>query len=328
VETPFRQGHAGPASRRLFAGAGAVMAAGAAAGVVLVVGDGLPQRLGPDVLRLAAGATDKSQRGMACSNRAPEQVRRGDVCRIGAPGARDPSFLVWGDSHGVMLFHVIDRTASSFGRQGLFVSRAGCPALLGVSQARRPAYEKPCLEFGRAVEDLLAATPSVDIVIIASRWAIYAVGERYGTEKGPIVHIKDAESSTLSLEENEQVFRRGLSRTLDRLHDLGKRVAIVAQTPEAPSHVPSTLARARWLHRPVQVTPTVEQYAQRQDPMIRAFREAATHEGVFVLYPHEYLCSGDGCQVAVAGRSLYYDSNHLTVFGSTFLGPMFRPILD
>jgi hypothetical protein len=227
-----------------------------------------------------------------------------------------------------MLFHVIDRTASSFGRQGLFVSRAGCPSLLGVSQARRPAYEKPCLEFGQAVEDLLAATPSVDFVIIASRWAIYAVGERYGTEKGPIVYIKDAESATFSLEENERVFRRGLDRTLDRLHDLGKRVAIVAQAPEVRWHVPSALARARWLHRPLEGTPTVEQYAQRQDLMIQAFREAATHAGVFVLYPHEYLCSGEGCQVAAAGRSLYYDSNHLSVFGSTFLGPMFRPILD
>jgi peptidoglycan/LPS O-acetylase OafA/YrhL len=325
VEGPFRGRGSNLTRRRLFAGGALVMAVTGALGAALYMGKGLPGRIRADVQQLAAASTDRSKRALECSRGAADIAGR-EPCSVGSSDAHQPSFLVWGDSHALSLFDVVDRTAADAGQRGLFVASTGCPPLFEVGQAQRPEYDAPCLAVGRAVDGILASRPSVETVVLVSRWAIYARGERYGAESGPLVYIKDQKSTVASLGENRLVFERGLQRTIDRVRARGKRVVIVAQVPEVGLDVPSTLARARMFGASLDLEPTLADYTRRQDFVLRSFREAERQDGVDVLYPHEYLCPGGRCRVTDAGGALYFDSNHLSVHGASLLAAMLEPI--
>jgi hypothetical protein len=165
-------------------------------------------------------------------------------------------------------------------------------------------------------------------VLLISRWAIYAIGERYGREKGSLVFIGTPQSRRYSLGANQQVFEDGLMRTIERLQVLGKRPVIVAQVPEIGWEVPSVLARAAMFRTPLEIEPTREDYLARQRFIHRAFEAARARYGVEVVYPHEILCPQAVCEVTRAGRALYYDTNHLTLFGNGFLTGLFRAVLE
>ncbi|HEY0874693.1 MAG TPA: acyltransferase family protein [Vicinamibacterales bacterium] len=324
VEAPFRTRTLIATRKPVFAAGAALMAVAAGLGTGVVLGDGFPRRLPSDVERFIAGARDRPSRAAECNHRSAADVQQGNVCRLGAGDAGTPSFAVWGDSHAESYLTVLDEVAGEAGRSGLLLTRAGCPSLLDVSQARRPAYEEPCTDFGRAVVELLAAQPAIETVILSSRWTIYAIGERYGNEKGDPVYIRDSRTNRYSLAENRRVFEDGLQRTIAELRAMNKTVVIVAQVPEVGWFVPTALARVRMHDAPLNIAPTLQQYLDRQAFINAAFERAAREPGVRVLYPHEHLCVRGSCLVTVNGKSLYYDSNHLSVYGTRFLKEMFR----
>jgi peptidoglycan/LPS O-acetylase OafA/YrhL len=327
IETPFR-GRAPLLNRRsAFGAAGSVMAGASALGGLLIVAHGLPGRLPPEVASLAGGAADKAPDRERCNDRSAGQVERRELCTLGRSGQASPSFVVWGDSHGEALFPALEDAAAAAGRSGWLVTKAGCPSLFDVGQ-QRPGFSQACIDFGRAVDDLLRATPSIETVLLISRWAIYAIGERYGREKGSLVFIGTPQSRRYSLGANQQVFEDGLMRTIERLQALGKRPVIVAQVPEIGWEVPSVLARAAMFRTPLEIEPTREDYLARQRFIHRAFEAARARYGVEVVYPHEILCPQAVCEVTRAGRALYYDTNHLTLFGNGFLTGLFRAVLE
>jgi hypothetical protein len=44
--------------------------------------------------------------------------------------------------------------------------------------------------------------------------------------------------------------------------------------------------------------------------------------GIDVIYPHLALCDAEHCRIEDGGRPLYYDDDHLSVFGAQRLAPL------
>jgi hypothetical protein len=44
-----------------------------------------------------------------------------------------------------------------------------------------------------------------------------------------------------------------------------------------------------------------------------------------VIYPHAALCDEVACEVERAGRALYSDDNHLSLFGAASIKDVFAP---
>jgi peptidoglycan/LPS O-acetylase OafA/YrhL len=314
VEQPFRGRRVLAGRPLLFAASALALGSAAAFGFAAHLGGGWPGRLDTSVVALAAGADDRTPDPWRCGYRSAEDVREGRLCRIGAPDA-EPSFLVWGDSHADALFETIEAVAAERGVAGLFATRPGCPALLDVVQART-GYRTPCRRFGEATLALIESRPDLERVLLISRWAIYAHGERYGVEPGELVRIVDSQSRRPSKAENLAVFARGMRRTLGALAALERRVAVLAQVPEVGWPVPIALARAEMFEQRLEIEPTLDDYLARQAFFFALLDELAATLSVHVLRPHEVLCEGGACRVRQGNRSLYYDSNHLSRFGS------------
>ena len=317
VERPFRGRNPVLTRPRLFAAAGVVMLSAIVTGLSLHLFDGLPSRLPPDVARLAEGVRDRNRNRGKCLKPEIEAVRSGDLCRIGAVGQAPPTFILWGDSHAEAIQTAVGSAAARAGRMGMFVGAPGCPPLLGVEiEGREAESTRQCRAFNDAVLDFVRQRP-IDTVIMAAHWAWYATGERYGREGERQVQLGEDEAEPGSDGSNEEVFRHGLERTAAALRAAGKKVVIVAPVPEISASVPTTLALAAWFGRDIDIRPTRDAFEQRNDIPLSAMVDLGHRSLATIIYPHAGLCDDTACEVERAGRALYSDDNHLSLYGAT-----------
>jgi hypothetical protein len=317
VERPFRGRNPVLTRPRLFAAAGVVMLSAIVTGLGLHVSDGLPSRLPPEVAHLAEGVRDRNRNRGKCLEPETEAVRSGDLCQIGAVGQVPPTFILWGDSHAEAIQTAVGSAAARAGRMGMFVGAPGCPPLLGVEiEGREAESTRQCRALNDAVLDFVRQRP-IDTVIMAAHWAWYATGERYGREGEHQVQLEDDAVEPGSDDgSNEEVFRRGLERTAAALRAAGKKVVIVAPIPEISASVPTTLALATWFGRDIDIRPTRDAFEQRNDIPLSAMVDLGHRSLATIIYPHAGLCDDTACEVERAGRALYSDDNHLSLYGA------------
>ena len=173
VERPFRRRVVFARRGPLFAAAAAAMLASGVFGAAVVLAHGLPQRLPPTAVALAAGAEDHNPYRDRCFAMTTQDLQAGRACRIGAQDGRAPTLAVWGDSHADALMSAFDDLARRDGVAALDITHASCPPLLGVEVHEHE--DNLCPPLNAAA---LALIERYDIhkVVLAGRWAGYAEG--------------------------------------------------------------------------------------------------------------------------------------------------------
>ncbi|MEP1469793.1 MAG: acyltransferase family protein [Halieaceae bacterium] len=320
VETPFRKGNLLRKPGQLLKASGLASLGIIVLGAVLVVTDGLPGRY--EAFFPESFDTDH-QRWDDCKKVASRIESGKGLCDLGAPNVA-PSFLLWGDSHAESFASGVDLSASQAGVAGSFATESACAPLLNIE---RPGRRK-CEIFNAAVLDYVAARPELKTVILVSRWALVSRGTRYKEESGDPVVLLDTLADQPSTESNEELFERGLRRTVTALQGLGKHVVIVEMVPEVGYEVPSAYLIAELTGRKVDtlVAPTSLEYRQRNDAASKLFAELGRDAGVDVIRPSLTLCDEELCAVVARGVPLYRDSNHLSTFGARYLAPLLDPV--
>lgn len=333
IESPFRAAGKRSTGRRVVTVGLVVMVAGVACGAMLKSGDGLPDRFSDEVRR-TLDARDDTYSAADCRPQASESPPGLGLCALGADGdLAQASFAVWGDSHAEALLPAVAEAARKAGVSGIAFVRGGCPALLGVDQAR-DGY-RDCDEKAEAFMAFLKQNPQLKQVIVASRWALYAMGVRFLSEPGTTVFITDSETLRPSIEANRPVFERGLVRTIDRLAGMGRDVAFVSQVPEAEYRIPLAMARAQHLHRDVSFAPSLASYRTRQAVVDDLFARHLTPlaEGaspaarISIVRPENMLCDAGICAVTAGGLPIYRDSTHLTRTQALAMSGLFEPLM-
>ncbi|QPF76338.1 acyltransferase [Roseateles sp. DAIF2] len=322
VERPFRRGGGARQRRQVLIAGAAAMGVGICCGALLVLGKGLPGRFDPEIGRILAVADDAP---LLSSCQEPQGHPGLRLCSAGAAEPAHASFVVWGDSHAEALLPAIDASARAAGAAGLVFVRGGCPPLLGVRQTLEGFRD--CARGADAFIRYLADHPELKRVILVSRWAVYATGERFRREPGHELPITDDQATTSSLQANLQVFERGLARSLDQLAALKREVVLVTQVPEAEYRIPAAMARARHLGRQPELAPLRDDYRERQAPVEQAFeRQRDRHRDLVFIRPEQVLCVQERCTISVDGLPIYRDSNHLSASRARALAPLFDPL--
>ncbi len=322
VELPFRK--AGPPSRTplVLRNSAGVLAAIACTGLLIAAKQGLPTST------VASSATASSadpewERWGRCE-KALDHVRNvADLCDIGA--SQGPvTFLLWGDSHARALASGVQRSAASHGMRGKITTRLACPPLASIERPSRTS----CNDFNNEVLQMLARSPDIHTVILAARWALSTTGKQYKAEAGPPVRLVDLASPHPAGASNVALFDLGLTRTIDRLHRLGKQVVLVDPVPEVGYDVPSAFFAARLTGRDVNriIAPTAAEYATRTRDVASIFSRELRSGAVEIVDPARYLCTRRTCLVVDADQPLYRDDDHLSTFGSRRVAPAFDSI--
>ncbi|MZG57842.1 hypothetical protein E5A76_15520 [Photobacterium sp. CAIM 1937] len=102
-------------------------------------------------------------------------------------------------------------------------------------------------------------------------------------------------------------------------------VYITTPTPEMPFNIPKEMAKKEMLNnRPYEYDLDVKKYNTR-NAFIRGLMDKVHQKcGVTILNVGPYFCNSEKCISSINGDSLYYDDNHLSVFGSRLLSPLFK----
>ncbi len=322
VERPFR-------TRRLLTRRPALFGACAVAGLAVCVcggavalAQGFPGRLAPAAAQLASGADDHNPYRDHCFALTAQDLDAGRFCRIGAPAGR-PTLMVWGDSHADAVMSAFDAAARAHGIAGVEATHGSCPPLLGVEVHEREDNLCPPL-----ADAALALIERYDIrkVVLAGRWAGYAEGRLYQAGAPPVVLRQVGAPVRAIRGDNHALFAAALERTLARLRGEGRRVYVLLPAPEVGRPVPDTLARAVVFHRAVDLAPTRRAYDARQRFVRATLDRLAARFGVVEIDPAALLCGPARCRLTLDGRTLYYDTDHLSVHGAQFISPLLAPV--
>jgi peptidoglycan/LPS O-acetylase OafA/YrhL len=299
-----------PTRAALCAGLG-VLASVAIAGWIVKRNHGMPERIDPEILVIAAGASSFDPRRTEFTAASNRWIAPADMRIFGAPVA--PSVAVWGDSHAGALAPGLATLAGSRGQALRLFAYAGALPLLGVdilqddvvTSARK--WNDQCLT-------AILGDPGLRTVVLVARWS-----EVGGSRKW----LADASPDAIAGASQMDIIATGLRRTVDALKSGGRRVLISLPLPEMPVAVPRTAALLAMAGRdPGSIRLSVVDYDRRHGEFIRIIGDL-TGTGVVVLDPAAWLRRGDAYLALHEGRCLYYDDDHLSLEGAALVAPAF-----
>lgn len=323
VEQPFRRKNA-VARGPLFAMAGVAMTVVCVFAGVVLHAKGFPDRFDAKIAKIVAQEAPRDAIKDHCFGIQPKDVSVRHLCGIGAE-KKMATFLLWGDSHAEAIEPAIVEIAKRHGRRGLFAGSPSCLPLVGVDR-----YDVPqCRAFNDAVLQMLLRHKEITTVILMGRWGKAAQGTAYGIEGHGFVAIGDDEARAQKPADNAAIFARGVERTVAALRADGRQVILVGPVPEIGFTVPQVLAKLTQEHREKTViAPPAEKFFAREAEVLPLFEAMAQKDGVYTVFPHDFLCQSGRCAVRNNGIPLYRDEHHLSEYGAMKLEPLLAKVIE
>ncbi len=312
VERPLRRKPPEGFGRKpVFALSLAGIAAMVVAGGTFWAMDGAPHRMPESARKLADARLDLRPGSLACFQKLPAD----GLCEIGAPAA-DASpmdFLIWGDSHAVVMLAGLDATAKAAGKRGLVAGKTACPPVWDVREL--PGLPA-CARLNASIHTLLAERSDLPLVILAARWPLWVEGRGFRGEWNGRVRLEwvGAAEAHPAGGDNAAILNAGLERTIAAIRATGREVVLVGSVPEVGWHVPNELARRAMLGLPDPPGITrkdVQQRSARTEAILQT--HAAAQDGVRYIPLTPAFCASDTCSIRdTAGVPLYIDDDHIT----------------
>jgi peptidoglycan/LPS O-acetylase OafA/YrhL len=319
IERPIRFGSKAPAVAFV---AAALLAIGGCAGWTAFKLGGAPLRAANragNFARDAAVPGSSYTSDGSCQGVGLEQIRNEVCLSVG----RHPEALVVGDSHAIALNAA--PFLGEFPLRTLMISANSClPFLDYVTHGPNERKEdKICTEVAWQILGAARSHPEIQNVVISTRGPIYFSGSAFGVEtqdpgrnNWQIESLEKNDATTT----NQERFLRGFSQTISRLEGYGRTVTFVIDIPELGIDPQTCIPGRPLTFTPPVVSPCrvsrtlVDQRQFEYRSIVRALMQE--HPKMKVFDPLPLFCDETWCRGKDDGHLLYYDTNHLTVYGS------------
>lgn len=332
VEKPFRVSDSKDQAARNAHWAFALLPLIAAASLAIVLFQGIPQRLSPELAQAVDVAKDETRHPKACLSVDTNWVDPARPCRLGSPSAA-PSVLLWGDSHSMVTATAMVKAAKRANASFLFAADADCPIGKDLGIAPDPGSNitgqlsyRRCGDYNAGM--LRAALNSnIHTVVLSSRWTNWRIGEPSNLAEGPLdLRLSDATGDATSLQDNARMFERALTSLVLALTKAQKEIVIVGPLPEPGFNVPQRLFVSRFgLTERIQPM-SYASYVKRHQVILAIFARLPKSPKIHFVWPANLLCDETGCPVTRRGRPLYFDHNHLSVEAAESTSPLYESI--
>ncbi|TKD01056.1 acyltransferase family protein [Polyangium fumosum] len=214
---------------------------------------------------------------------------------------KDPTVLVWGDSHAMAVMSAIDEACRDVGWKGLVATHASTAPVRGYYVRETYGLNERALPYSESLFELIPTAGITDVVLVAY-WSSYFREDPPSHD--PLV--------------------KALLLTIKDLRALGVRVWFQREVPKYAVDVPQELARRALvgLAPPSGEVTLAELHVP--SPM-QAFESEIVAAGATLVDSIGALSTTEGLPIAgVDGRSLYCDHHHLTPAGARRLLPAYR----
>jgi peptidoglycan/LPS O-acetylase OafA/YrhL len=335
VELPFRSSSACFRIVRPVSSLVCLMAIGCGLGLFVEFEGGLPARLNPTSAKYLEAEGDKDRHHMECMSLLQRIVRPSEACRLGFQDAT-PHVLLWGDSHAVVTGTAMEAAALRHRASFLLAASVDCPvgfgfdidAATGPEFVSTPAYQY-CGEYNREMLKLVQQDPDLDTVVLSSRWTNWRIGEPGArTESKVDIRLKDAQGAAGSPEANKAIFVRGFNALLQALAATKKSIWIVGPLPEPAFRIPKTLYVKHLVSDRADIDVPVTAFLSKHKFILSLFDSAQKVYPIKLIWPHLAICSADTCRVVESGNPVFFDDNHLSVFGARKTSYLYDQIFD
>ncbi len=252
-----------------------------------------------------------------------DSSNEGPRCLSSGP---DPSTVVIGDSHALTIYAgLVERFKAKGQSVGLYGGSDGCPPLLNVVIQDLGGDTRNCIKKGTQAILRVINDPAIKEVILTSRGPMYTTGKGFGDVEASqfgawVLHFDDEESG---LRNNEEVFLRGLSNTLDALLASDKKVTFLHDVPELGFDI-----RSCFTFRPIVIThKAMDPCAVRKSDFVaRTKMHRAGVDSILAERPEikavdlaQALCDDEWCFGSKNGILFYIDDDHLSLRGAEYV---------
>lgn len=296
VENPIRHGKAPSVLGPLMVASGLLALSSAA--LFVVMKDGFPYRVGPDVraAEVYSHPYRTLSRGCHFSPRAFDEG--GCVLAAGGESVFPPTWAVLGDSHATSLVSGLLDTPGV--DPFLALGFSGCPMTFGPDPDNYAV--SGCLDFTRFALAELGKHPSVRVVVVHIRWSYYIwdMDSRSGRFRGD-VPMKDV--------------LRDVDRVVEMLKGKGYEVILVGPVPEQARDVPKALAERLWYGGDIKPWGVARSEFEDRQSLFKEWAKTRTEP---IVWPEDVLCSPVLCAAISQDKEpLYFDDDHLSVPGAS-----------
>ncbi|MDF1750123.1 MAG: acyltransferase family protein [Alphaproteobacteria bacterium] len=295
IETPFR-GKNGILSRKwIFRIALLGIALFVAIGLHGILSNGWQGRFAPSVLSIVNGSQDKDPRQQECL----KSDLQAHGCLYGVQ-TEPPTVALWGDSHAAVYAQTLGDQATQAGTSAIVYTMPSCPPIAGWVIPNQP-WRDACLAFQDKAFREITESKTIKSVIFGARLSGYPYSD--------------------STSDFSDIFRK----TLKKIQDSEKHVAVLLSVPEFGANVPQTLFKiykdSGIPNELTQDRAIFDQRIQQENLLLRSLPS-----NVIFIEPSKILCDATRCYFYRDGKVLYHDEHHLSLTGAAEVGILFKPL--
>lgn len=298
VETPFRQRKVLAQRPRLFAVTGILFVAMISGGLVTFKAKGFAGRV-----------TDRTKVLVETGKFDNSYVRElelkdipGNLVRLGATNSV-PSLMIWGDSHAMAIMPAIDAIGKETGNAAVAATHAATPPVIDYFSRNQWGLNEASLPYNAAVLEHIKKS-KFNAVLLVSYWNMHA---------------------------EVPEFQAALLKTVEEIRATGAAVYLMKDIPTYGFNVQKLLVRSSYKGGDLNRFGLTREEFTAADKMPAGLMDKLKAAGVQVLDPIPVLMGRSETEKFVpfdSGGAFYYDSDHLSTYGSLALKPMFVPLFQ
>lgn len=280
----------------------------------------------PKSIAYSFRTTDKSTE---CLDKPSVHIREDWYCDSGLKGDK-VSFVVFGDSHSLSLFHSFNAAAVNSRQYGIYTGASGCTPFLGVYALRGDQAERDCFLLNKRVFDFVKSKKITKVFLVA-RWTYYTDGGYDGTN---FSYIGLSKSDAASKEISRKAFVYGLQKTIDAYADIGVKLYIVTQVPQQ-KHEPKDVYYKLYHEGGATFRESLEnisisrmEHQQLQSYVMNLFKSYEERNLIRLISFDDIFCGEKKCLIGTVEKSYYLDNNHLSIDGEHLVLDVLRNILS
>jgi peptidoglycan/LPS O-acetylase OafA/YrhL len=245
-------------------------------------------------------------------------------------------FIIWGDSHGMVVAYGMDKVAKELGLVGLAYVNSGVPPITGIWNPLSPFYSREeVLKKNQDIFDKIISNPVKNLFIV-SRWSSICKGRNESEiknepAKNPFLPlVTNSSEKSLSYENSRNSLEIELIKMVDKLLKNGKKIYIISQIPEIYD---CNNARNFYYYKKYNINFTRTKNNKnindkRQSESVEILNKTSKL-GAIIINSYSNFYDRDNTIKQSGERAFYRDDDHLTQYGvEKLLIPSLHPVFQ
>ena len=221
--------------------------------------------------------------------------------------AKRKSWAILGDSHSVEIAYALNKKLETENDSLIHMTFSGC-----IPSYKMPENFSQCAKWYNEAIEYIISDKSIKNVIIGHRLTAYIYGDHRKTYPSiPNKPIIDDESKFLTR----------FSELINVLAENKEQVYVLEPVPELPLPVGSLITKNyfRYGYRSDVSGTSLEWYLDRNDMVLNFLNDSQFPSNVHMIRSKDSLCDEYSCLAVKNGVPLYFDNNHLSIYGAELL---------